>query len=79
MRNFKVIVRLPVLAEIGITAPSKQYIEEHISRDRLSRLIDDLGEYASDDLDIRIQDEASYTDFRFATVEEFNEQWGRLF
>ena len=79
MRNFKVIVRLPVIAEIGITAPSKQYIEEHISREKLSRLIDDLGEYASDDLDLKTQDEVSYTDFRFETVEEFNEQWGRLF
>mgnify|MGYP001240691568 CR=1 FL=1 len=79
MNNYRVKLRLPVIAVINLTAPSKKYIKDNLSQERLSRYIDDSGEYDSDIMDMEIQDESSYTDFRYPTVEEFNDSWGNLF
>lgn len=79
MNNYRVKLRLPVIVVINLTAPSKEYIKENISQERLSRYIDDSGEYDSDIMDVEIQDASLYTDFRYPTVEEFNDSWGNLF
>tara|TARA_Y100001936_G_C16076989_1_gene674718 strand:+ start:1253 stop:1534 length:282 start_codon:yes stop_codon:yes gene_type:complete len=77
-KNFRIVLRLPVVAILDIHATSKSDIKDNISQSRLSSFIDEHGGYDTENVEMEIYDERDIPNYRPMTVKEFNESWDNL-